>query len=230
MTAIPRRCSLAILLAAAAVSAGCQASTMAYFLFPEAKHEAEMKKLASDDNKEVRVAILTYTTDLETQPELVQADRSLCEMLAAKLRELCENNHETVTIVNPTKVEQFKTAHPNWRQEPNLADIGRQFKADYLIYIEISNLSLYEKGASQQLYHGHAGMSVQVVDVHKPTESPLPKQVSFVYPDARGPIPVDDMPQMEFRQKFLGYLAWRLARNWTAVPIRETYYEDDEQQ
>ena len=47
MKAIPRRCSLAILLAAAAVSAGCQASTMAYFLFPEAKHEAEMKKLAS---------------------------------------------------------------------------------------------------------------------------------------------------------------------------------------
>ena len=26
--------------------------------------------------------------------------------------------------------------------------------------------------------------------------------------------------------KFLGYLAWRLARNWTAVPIRETYYSD----
>ena len=186
MKAILRRCSLAILLGAAAVIAGCQASTMAYFLFPEAKHEAEMKKLASDDNKEVRVAILTYTTDLETQPELVQADRSLCEMLAAKLRELCENNHETVTIVNPTKVEQFKTAHPNWRQEPNLADIGRQFKADYLIYIEISNLSLYEKGAAQQLYHGHAGMSVQVVDVHKPTESPLPKQVSFVYPERGG--------------------------------------------
>ena len=93
---------------------------------------------------------------------------------------------------------------------------------------EISNLSLYEKGASQQLYHGQAGMSVQVVDVRKPSESPLPKQVSFVYPD-RGPIQVDDMPPMEFRQKFLGYLAWRLARNWTAVPIRETYYEDDEQ-
>ncbi len=230
MTTIPRRCSLAILLGAAALSAGCQASTMAYFLFPEAKHEAEMKKLASEDNKEVRVAILTYTTDLETQPELVQADRQLCEMLAAKLRELCENNHENVTIVNPSKVQEFKTAHPNWRQEPNLADIGRQFKADYLIYIEISNLSLYEKGASRQLYHGQAGMSVQVVDVRKPSESPLPKQVSFDYPQARGPIPVDDMPAMEFRQKFLGYLAWRLARNWTAVPIRETYYQDDEQQ
>ena len=147
MTAIPRRGFLGILGAAAALCTGCQASTMAYFLFPEAKHEAEMKNLASEDNKEVRVAILTYSTDLETRPELIQADRQLSEMLAAKLRELCEANNENVTIVSPHKVEEFKISHPNWQQEPNLADIGKQFKADYLIYIEISKLSMYEKGS-----------------------------------------------------------------------------------
>ena len=226
MTAIPRRGFLAILGAAAALSAGCQASTMAYFLFPEAKHEAEMKKIASDDKKEVKVVILTYTPDLEIRPELIQADRQLSEMLAAKLRELCETNNENVTIVNPRKVEEFKSGHPNWHQEPNLAEVGRQFKADYLIYVEISSLSMYEKGSQAQLYHGQASLSVHMVDVNKPDESPLPKLISFVYPDARGPIPVEDMQPMEFRQKFLGYLAWRLARNWTAVPIRETYYED----
>ena len=202
---------------------------MAYFLFPEAKHEAEMKQLASDDNKEVRVAILTYSTDLETRPELIQADRQLSEMLAHKLVELCQANNENVTLVNPHKVEEFKISHPNWQQEPNLSAIGRQFKADYLIYIEISRLSMYENGSKQTLYHGQASLSVQVVDVSKPDESPLPKQVSFVYPDARGPIPVEDMQPMEFRQKFLGYLAWRLARNWTAVPIRETYYSESDE-
>ncbi len=229
MTAIPRRGFLGILGAAAALSAGCQASTMAYFLFPEAKHEAEMKTLASDDNKEVRVAILTYSTDLETRPELIQADRQLSEMLAHKLVELCQANNENVTIVNPHKVDEFKISHPNWQQEPNLSAIGRQFKADYLIYIEVSRLSMYENGSKQTLYHGQASLSVQVVDVSKPDESPLPKQVSFVYPDARGPIPVEDMQPMEFRQKFLGYLAWRLARNWTAVPIRETYYSESDE-
>ena len=70
MTAIPRRGFLAILGAAAALSAGCQASTMAYFLFPEAKHEAEMKQLASEDKKEVRtlsireIAILPRPTSV----------------------------------------------------------------------------------------------------------------------------------------------------------------------
>ncbi|HVS36395.1 MAG TPA: hypothetical protein VMS17_12585 [Gemmataceae bacterium] len=226
MTAIPRRSFLGLLGAAAALCTGCQASTMAYFLFPEAKHEAEMKKLASEDGKEIKVAILTYTTDLETRPELIQADRQLGEMLARKLRDLCEANKENVTIVNPHKVEEFKLTHPNWQQEPNLADVGRQFQADYLIYIEISKLSMYESGSQQSLYHGQAALSVQVVDVHQADDSPLPKQISFTYPDARGPMSVDEMPAAQFRQKFLGYLAWRLARNWTAVPIRETYYED----
>ena len=147
MTAIPRRCFLVILFAAAAVCAGCQASTMAYFLFPEAKHEAEMKKLASDDNKEVRVVILTYMPELETRPEFIQADRELGEILAKMLRDCCETNSENVTIVNPHKVEEFKSEHPNWQQEPNLAEVGQRFKADYVVYIEIPTLTMYEKGA-----------------------------------------------------------------------------------
>ena len=228
MTPIPRRGFLAILGAAAALSAGCQASTMAYFLFPEAKHEAEMKKLASEDKKEVRVVILTYNTDRESDPELVSADRTLAEMLAAKLRQMCEANSENVTIVNPHKVEEFKNSHPNWQQEPNLAEVGRlpEFKADYVIYVEIDKLRMYED-KHKQLYHGQASLSVHLVDVHKPEEAPLPRQISFVYPDTRGPIPIDDMQPMEFRQKLLGYLSWRLGRNWTAIPIRESYYEDE---
>jgi len=227
MTAIPRRGFLAMLGAAAALSTGCQASTMAYFLFPEAKHEADMKKIASEDKKEVKVVILTYNTDLDSGPELVSADRQIAEMVATKLREMCETNGENVTIVNPHKVEEFKATHPDWRNEPNLAEVGRQFKADYVIYVEIGKLSMYEEGSKQTLYHGQASLSVHLVDVHKPEDAPLPKQISFVYPDTRGPVPVEDMQPAEFRQKFLGYLAWRLGRNWTAIPIRESYYEDE---
>ena len=223
MTAIPRRGFFAMLFGAAALSAGCQASTMAYFLFPEAKHEPEMKKLAAADGKEVRVVILTYTPQLETRPEFIQADRQLAEMLALKLRDSCEANRENVTIVDPHKVEEFKSNHPNWQQEPNLADVGRQFKADYVVYIEISNLTMYEKG-SLNLYHGQVNLSVQLVDVRKPSEAPLPQQVSYVYPDAKGPIPVEDMQPMEFRQKFLDFITTRLGRFFTATPIRETYY------
>ncbi len=178
----------------------------------------------------MRVAILTYTTDLETQPELVQADRSLREMLATKLRGLCEDNHENVTLVNPHKVEEFKNGHPNWQQEPNLAEIGRQFKADYVIYIEISNLSLYEKGADQQLYHGQAGMSVQVVNVHKPSESRCRSRSPSSTPTPRGADPglmTCDRWSSARSSSATSPGGWR---NWTAVPIRETYYEDDDQQ
>ena len=223
MKAIARWCSLALLAAAAALCAGCQASTMAYFLFPEAQHEAEMKRLASEDKKEVRVLLLTYTTNPDPQPEFIQADRQLTEILAQKLREMCEVNNENVTIINPHKVEEFKSTHPNWRSEPNLTEIGRQFKADYVVYIEIGSLTMYEK-FSHTLYHGQANLSVQLVNVRKPEETPLPRQFSCIYPDAKGPIPVDDMQPAEFRQQFLGYVALRLGRFFTATPIRESYY------
>ena len=223
MKAIPRWCILAVLAAAPALCAGCQASTLAYFIFPEAKHEAEMKKLASEDKKEVRVLLLTYSTNQDAQPEFIQADRQLTEILAQKLREMCEVNNENVTIVNPHKVEEFKSSHPSWQQEPNLIEIGKQFKADYVIYIEIGSLTMYEK-LSKTLYHGQANLSVQLVDVHKPEETPLPRQFSCIYPDAKGPIPIDDMQPGEFRQQFLGYVALRLGRFFTATPIRESYY------
>ena len=149
---------------------------MAYFLFPEAKHEAEMKQLASNDKKEVRVLLLTYATNKDTQPEFIQADRELAAILAQKLRQMYEVNGDNVTIINPHKVEEFKIMHPNWQQEPNLAEIGRQFKADYVVYVEIGSLTMYEK-LSRTLYHGHASLSVQLVNVHKPDDSPLPRRV-----------------------------------------------------
>ena len=65
---------------------------------------------------------------------------------------------------------------------------------------------------------------MQLIDVHKPGDGPLPQQVSYVYPDAKGPIPVEDMQATVFRQKFLNYIATRLNRFFTATPIQETYY------
>jgi hypothetical protein len=224
MKAIVRRSGLGFLLAAAALCTGCSASTLLYFLCPENKHQPEMKQLAADDKKEVRVAILTYSPLLEARPEFIQADRQLSQEFARTLRQLCEENGENVTIVNPRKVEEFKSNHPSWHELPDLGEVGKKFKADYLIYVEINSLSLYEAGSANQLYRGHASLAVQLIDVNKPDESVGPRQFSCTYPDAKGPLPVEDAPAGEFRQAFLGHVAKKLAWCFTASPIREQYY------
>src|SRR3954453_1297801 len=142
-----RRGLLGSLFGAAAACSGCDIASMSYFLMPEAKAPAELKRLASDDKKkEVKAVILTYL-GLETRPEFIQADRELSERLAKHLREQSEANQDHLTIVPPRRVEEFKNAHPEW-VKMDLTEIGRLFRADYVVYLEIDALGLYVKGSS----------------------------------------------------------------------------------
>jgi hypothetical protein len=204
----------------AAASAGCDPWTTAYFLLPEMKDPAELRRLASDDKKkEVRVAILSHT-ELETRPELIQADRQLAEYLAKQLRERCAENKEKVNVVPLRRVEEYKSSHPHWRDP---LEVGRELKVDYVIYLEINSLSLYEKGSPNMLYRGRANISVSLVDVNHPDDVPEQKEYTDTYPsDAQGPIDASlDTNPMQFRAAFLTYVAKRLSWNFTGHRKRE---------
>jgi hypothetical protein len=220
MTAFLRRGGSAVLLAAAVLGAGCNASSLAYFLFPERKHDPDIKKIAADDKRDVKVVILTYSPQLE----FVHADREMSQVFAQTLRKLCEDNGENVTIVHPRKVEEFKSSHPEWHALPDLGEVGKQLKADYVIYVEVSQLKLYEEHTANQFYRGYASLSVQLIDVNKPDESTDAKQFTVTYPDAKGPLPVEDSTEGVFRQAFLGYVAKKLAWCFTGSPIQEHYW------
>jgi hypothetical protein len=224
MKAHARRWFLAGLVAAAC--AGCDPATTAYFLLPETKDPAELRRLASDDKKkDVKVAVLTHT-ELETRPELIQADRQLAEYLAKQLRERCAENKERVTVVPPRRVEDYKSAHPRWRGP---LEVGRELKVDYVIYLEINSMTLYEKGSSNLLYHGRAQISVSLVDVNHPDENPDQTELTAEYPsEARGgtlDASLDTNP-MQFRAAFLGYVAKRLSWCFTGHRKREAKFEE----
>ena len=221
MKAHARRWFLAGLVAAAC--AGCDPATTAYFLLPEANDPAELRRLASDDKKkEVKVAILTHSA-LETRAELIQADRQLAELLAKQLRERCAKNKEKVTVVAPRRVEDYKNSHPRWRDP---LEVGRELKVDYVIYLEINSMSLYEKGSSNLMYRGRAGVSVSLVDVNRPDDVPEQTEISAEFPsEARGPLDASmDTSPMQFRAAFLGYVAKRLSWCFTGHRKREASF------
>ena len=221
MKAHARRWSLALL--AAAVCAGCDPATTAYFLFPESKDAPELHRLSSDDkNKEVKVAILTHT-QLETRPELIQADRQLAESLAKQLRERFTENREKVTVLSPRRVEDYKNAHPRWHDP---MEVGRELKVDYVIYLEINSMGLYEKGSSNLMYRGRASITVSLVDVNHPDDNPEQTEISVEYPsEARGPIDASmDTSPMQFRAAFLSYVAKRLSWCFTGHRKREASF------
>ena len=116
----------------------------------------------------------------------LQADRQLAEYLSKQLRERCAENREKVTVVPPRRVEDYKNTHPRWRDP---LEVGRELKVDYVIYLEINSMSLYEKGSSNLMYRGRTNVSVSLVDVNHPDENPEQTEVTAEYPsEARGPI------------------------------------------
>jgi hypothetical protein len=209
--ALMRRRSFLLGLCGAAICAGCNFPTAMYFLMPEAREPAEYKKLASDDKKkEVKVVLWAYS-QLDVRTELIQADRQLTDVLAKQLRTTSEENQEKVTIVSPRKVEEYKNTHPNWKSLDPL-EIGRYFKADYVVSLEIDEFSLYAPNAQRMMYQGRIHILVSLADVNNPDESLSPHEFSDHFPsEARGGIDSLDMPVGMFRQQFLAHVAKQLS-------------------
>jgi len=210
MTVMRRRNFLLGLCGAACV-AGCNFPSAMYFLMPEAKEPAEYKRLASvEDKKEIKVVLWTYM-GLDPRPELAQADRQLAAKLAECLHRTSEENKEKVTIVKPSLVEQYKSNHPDWKSI-DLEQVGHYFKADYVISLEIDQLSLYAPKAQQQLYQGRTHILVSLVDVKNPDETLQPKEFTDLYPgEERGGLDSFGTPVGLFKETFLTHVARRLS-------------------
>jgi hypothetical protein len=215
----------------AALGTGCNVLSLPFFIFgPEPKIEAKMQKLARDDkdkdkDKEVKVAILAYSP-LEVRPEFVRVDRDLSLALANSLKKGFEYNKELVKVISPRKVEDYKQSHPEWRLE-DLDKIGQDLGVDYVIYLEIKSISIYERGSYNQLYRGQAEIDVSLAEVKPKDEGFGNKTEHYVctYPtDARGAVPNDPGSNpLVFRDSFYRYMAEQLSWYFTSHPTDQDY-------
>jgi len=220
---------LALLAGIILVAGGCNLTYLPFYLFgPEPKYPPEYHPLADKDKKkEVKVVILTYT-GLETNPELLHADRELATYLAQHLSKLCQANEEKVTIINQRKVEEYKNNNPDWQQHVGDLDvIGKKFGADWVIYLELGKMSLYKPGSADQLYRGQASLTVSLVNVNNPDDVSLPpREITFSYPSESGGgfrLRDIDTPPHAFRREFLDALARRLSWQFTSHPTRDHF-------
>ncbi len=213
-----------------ALGGGCNPLMIPFFLTAnkEPKEKAEFLKLTSPDKKsDVKVAILTYMS-LETRPEFLHADQDLARSLAVSLHKLAEFNEEKVTVINPLKVEEYKRKHPDWESSHlDLEQVGKELHADYVIYLEIGELSMYQPGTLGTFYRGQANITVNLVDVKKPDDFTLgTKEIQYSYPSESqgGNMAVDsDTPPQVFKEKFLAALGRRLSWLFAERPTNDNY-------
>jgi hypothetical protein len=208
-----------LLLLAAILGTGCNMPSFMYFLFniDEPKVEAKGMSLAVKD-KETKALILVFS-GMEARPEFAGVDRELSGLLTQTLNKRFKDNKEKVTLISPNKVQEYKNNHPDWYMNPS--EVGKSFEVDYVVFLEVESMSLYEKGSGNTLYRGRAEIHIKLFNLNEKDEDPIHKTYRSEYPTSRGPIPVDDRNQQEFFEDFLTFVAKELSFYFTAHPTDE---------
>lgn len=148
-------------------AAGCHPAMWAY---PFADRDAKTSVKAEHDLEADRLLILPYAAmDVEFESPAIGSEVSF-EMI----NEITDNLRGRVhRVVNPREVSRYQRRTLDWPSTP-VAQIGREFKADKVLYIEIYRFSIMEE-RSANLYRGRVAGRIQVVD----TSAPEGKEVLY---------------------------------------------------
>jgi hypothetical protein len=223
-----RRLFLGVAAAALLAQAGCSPNlgSLMYFLTPEPPEDASMRHLADKSEKKApRVVILTHTPhDIEI--DMLRADRELADKLAREMADLGKMIGEKVNIVRSGLVDDYTNSHPSWHQG-DLREVGKHFKADYVVYLEFGKFRMREP-RSVDMYRGTAELDIHLLDVKNPDSETAPKPFIYTFPsDMRHGFAIDaDTPPQKFREQFVGNLAKKLTLYFMNHPRQERYAID----
>jgi hypothetical protein len=209
---------LAVALLAVIAGAGCNPFLLMGHLInsddPKQKAEFPLKPRPKFEKEEVRVLVLTSTPPTDS-PEMVGIDRLLAAEFIPLLEARCAENKEKVVVKKLKLVDDFKKETPNWRSMTPY-EIGKQFHADYVIDIEVLNISIFEPRSNRQLMRGRAQVGVAAFDMSKTLPDPVfTTELPVVYPGA-AEVSVNDEPYSTFRHKFVKHLATQLVIKFSA--------------
>jgi ribosomal protein S17E len=222
-----RVAGLGLLLAALGLTLGCSPAAMSMLLMPWTDDKIPPEFKLANKDKEVTVAVLATFGTLELRPEIAPADTELAEKFTASLRKRCQENKEKVKVLSPTQVRGLQNKQGGLASL-SPTEVGKQLKADYVIALEITSLSLYERNSFRQLYRGNAEISISLFDVNKPEgeHKVFDKPYRTEYPGARGPIDASGSSEGQFRTAFLTKIARDLTKVFTGFPPDERFEMD----
>ena len=224
-SALDRRCRWIILLVGPIVlGIGCSPATLGFLLMPFTDNRIQPTFKLAQKNKEVTVVLLSDFAYREHRPDFLSFDRDLAERFAGHLRKRFQENKDKIKIVPQSQVRAYLAKQ---RDEDLFSkqELGRHFKADYVIAMEINSIGLHEKGSSNMLLRGALDMSVTVHDVHQPDGEGVvfeKENHQWLYPTP-GAEDAGNVSIGFFRSKFLDHVARDLTRWFAAYPMEERH-------
>jgi len=204
------------------LSLGCNPQTLSLMLLPfsDNNKEPEYKLFAAD--KEISLVILANFTDRQFQPEYIPADVELAEQLGAAMRKRCQANKHALKIVPQADVRALQQKYLS-EGGGDALDIGKKFKADYVLDLSIEAFSLYQKDAFPKMYKGTSRINIKLYNVKAKDDDPLVfrKSINLDYSGSRIPLEVGNSNPADFRQMFARRMGRDLSRMFIAFPADE---------
>ena len=209
------------------LSIGCSPASLSMLLMPfsDNKIDPEYKLFAA--SKELKLVILSNFSNPEFREDVLAAENELADRVAEYMRKRCTENSHKIKIVSQVEVRNFQ------QKEGTTGDlfakeVGKKFKADYVLDLNIQSMNLYEKNTFPKMFRGTTQIAVSLykIDGKDGEQKPFSKLIQSEYPGARGPIPADNSSASAFRNLFLTKVSRDLTKLLIAFPPEERMMMD----
>jgi len=205
---IPSGLSIALLLMVACtccLSQGCNYFILASYLIggpPSIEPDFDRVTHQSMTDKDVKVVVVAFAPH-ELQLRFHKVDKELEKYVAFKLA----NHH--IKVAPPDLVRAWLDENPEWDKAE---EIGEAFNATYVVYIDISDYSLYEPNSSM-LYRGRADGMVSVFEMDEDGYGTkiYTKEIDSTFPTLQAR-QTTDVTYSTFKQQYMTRLSEQIGR------------------
>lgn len=198
---MPRRiCCLLLMFTAFAGASGCNYFIPIAYLIggpPSIEPDFDAMTNQSMTAKDVSVVVVAYAPP-ELKWDFPQIDHELARYVSFRL------SSNKINVINPDQVRAWLDEHDDW-DKPE--EIGKAFETTYVVYIDMSQFSLYEEN-STTLYRGRSEsyISVYEMDDFGNGEKIYSKEQISKYP-IRSPRSTSEQTLTSFKQSYLSRLS-----------------------
>jgi 4-amino-4-deoxy-L-arabinose transferase-like glycosyltransferase len=171
---------------------------------PSTKPDFDKKTNRSLVKEKQKVLVMCYA------PKQVKWDfESVDKELRVRVARLFNENE--VKVLDPDAVNEWMDKHPDW-DKPE--EIGRDFAVDFVVYIEIRKIGLYEWG-SNSLFRGNSEIDLSVFEMEKNGEGNeiYSKEVVSQFP-IHEPVQTSEMSYSDFQERYLSHLSDEIGRHF----------------
>ncbi len=195
------------------LSIGCSPQTLTMFMLPFEDNKAEPEyKLFPDkklfaEGKEIKLVVLSSFARTELKPDIMPAAHELADVVSEHLRLRCQANKRTLKIVPQAEVRNFEMKELNTEGDVSPLDIGKKFKADFVLDMSIEKFGLFQEKSYPRMFGGSAQINIKLYKMDNKGENPVvfTKSYAATYTGSRGDslMEVGNSNPAEFRHLFM---------------------------